>query len=83
MASARLGSVQRIDTHELGEFEKVRNTVRILERLVQLLAPTDDTKVVPELVTQLRDPGESLAQTSLRSGHPALVPHEPAEFLVE
>src|SRR5258708_36500782 len=67
VAPARLCAVKRIDTHELGNFEKVRNAVRLLESLVQLILPADDTEALPELLTQLRHPTEGLSQTSVQA----------------
>src|SRR5260370_11845483 len=83
VAPARLCAVKRIDTHELGNFEKVRNAVRLLESLVQLILPADDTEVLPELLTQLRDPSEGLSQTCVRASHATVIPNHIAEFPVE
>jgi hypothetical protein len=50
MTSARLGAVQGVDTHELGNFQEVGNTIGFLKDLVQLFTAADYAKVVPELI---------------------------------
>src|SRR5438270_10214257 len=38
MAAARLFPVQRVETHQLRQFQEISDTSRVLERLIQLLA---------------------------------------------
>src|SRR5438128_2467064 len=83
MAAARLLAVQGVVAHQLGELEKVRHPTSVLERLVQLFAPSAHVDVFPELVAQPVDPPDRLLEPCSGPRHPALVPHHAAELAVE
>src|SRR5258708_29649518 len=83
VTSTRFCAVQRIGTHELSNFEKIGDAVCLLKRLVQLIVPADDAKIVPELLTQLRDASEGFSQTCVLASHAAVIPHNPAELAME
>ena len=66
MAAARLRAVERVDTHQLGNFEKVRDTRFAFSRAWFNSSPAaDDAEIMPELITQLRDSREGLSQARL------------------
>src|SRR6266568_7729491 len=56
VTTARLLAVERVVTHQLGELEEVRDTTGMLQRLIEILAPTPDIHVAPELLAHGADP---------------------------
>ena len=83
MAAAGLGAVQCAEAHQLGQFEVVDDAVGLLQRLVELLAGAGDLDAPPELLADLRDALQRLAQSAVGAGHAAELPHEFADFAVE
>ena len=83
VAAARFRALQRVEAHQLGQFEKVRHAPRLFERLVQFLARPDDIDVVPELLAQRRDLGKILFRPASDRAMPQFSHIDPAEFLVE
>src|SRR2546421_7342457 len=55
VATAGLLALQRVAAHQLGELEEVGHPARLLQRLVQVLAPAADIHVIPELLAQHAD----------------------------
>jgi hypothetical protein len=72
VASARFCAVQGIHTHELSDFEKVGNAIRLLESLVQLFICSDDFEIVPELLPKLRYASEGFSQPASERAMPQL-----------
>lgn len=75
--------MERVEAHELGEFQVVDDPVRLLQGLVELPAGARDLDPAPELLADLRDAGERGLEARFGPGHPAVLPHEFAEFAVE
>src|SRR5260370_32687786 len=83
VAAARFRALERVDAHELAQFEEVRHPTRLLERLVQLLVPFEHAYVLPELGTQFRDLPERVVEPGLIARHAAVVPQELPELPVK
>src|SRR5215207_10691746 len=83
VATAGLAADQGVDAHQLAELEEVGHPAGPLQRLVELRTGAQHPDVGPELVLELADPADRLAQTLLRPLHPAVVPHDLAELPVE
>src|SRR5262249_55325586 len=83
VAAAALLADERVLAHELGELEEVGDAVRLLERLVERVAPAEHGHLAPELRAQLGDPGERARERLPAARHAAVLPHEVAELLVE
>lgn len=75
--------MQGVEAHELGELQVVDDAVGLLQRLVELVAGAGDLDAAPELLADLRDPVERLAQPLLGAGHAAVLPHEFTDLAVE
>src|ERR1043166_90422 len=63
MCSGRFVTLQRVNAHQLGEFEEIRNAPRALERLVVVFFVSWHTNVAPEFCAQFGDFSERLAQS--------------------
>ena len=50
VGAAGLFAVERVDTHQLGEFDEVANPPRLLQRLIEFLPRAHEQKIVPELL---------------------------------
>ncbi len=83
VAAARLVAVQGVEREELGQLEEVGHASGLFQLLVQLGPAARHAHVLPELLAQLRDLGQGVAQAGLVAGHAAVVPHQPAERAVE
>src|SRR5689334_4593949 len=83
MAAARFPALEGVEADELAEFQEVRDAPRLLEGRVQLLVLAQDRDVLPELLAERGDPGERVLEPLLVARHPALVPHDLPELLVE
>src|SRR5205823_5621513 len=83
VAAAGLVALQRVAAHELRELEEVGHAARLLERLVEILAPAADVDVVPELLAQHADLLDRVLQAGGVAGHAAAVPHEATQLAVE
>ena len=82
MAAAGFCPFQRVDAHQLRQFQKIRHSPGFFKRLVEFLARPDDVDVVPEFFAQRRNSLPDCSQALRRPGHPAVFPHQLAEFLV-
>src|SRR3954466_4007711 len=76
-------SIQRVDTHQLGELEKIRDASGALELLVQLLARAGHVQIAPELLAKLRYQLQRLAQSFGVSRHAAVLPHDLSQLAME
>src|SRR6266481_8771363 len=83
MGARRFIPLQRIDAHQLGEFEEIRDSPSALQRLVIISFVSRHPHVAPKLFAQFRNSSERFAQSFLVAGHPAFVPKEQAEFAME
>src|SRR5687768_10101179 len=55
----------------------------MLQRLIEIGATAGHPHVLPELLTDLRDPLQSALETDLTARHAALIPHQLADFSME
>src|SRR5256885_12277807 len=83
MAPALFVAGQGVDAHQLGELEKVGDSSRPFQRLIERFAVPEDADVVPEFISQLRDAHEGFAQSGLVPRHAAFVPEKQTELAVE
>src|SRR6266851_1212606 len=75
MSATRFFSMQRIQAHELGKLEEIRNPPRFLERLVELPVTSRNVDSSPELISQHRDSSERCLQSFFIARHPTIIPH--------
>ena len=54
---------KRIQAHQFAELQEVRHASRILERLVEFLAASEDGDILPEFFAQFRDSARSRASS--------------------
>src|SRR5579884_4348627 len=83
VAAARLGTVPGVQADQLGQLQEIGDPAGPFERLVQLLVLAENPDVAPELLADLRDTGQRLAQAGITAGHPAVVPHHVAQLAME
>src|SRR5256885_6892473 len=74
MRAARFVAGQRIQTHQFGEFQKVRHPARAFERLVEVFPIARDADLAPEFFAQLWNFLERFFQAGFVSRHSAFVP---------
>ncbi len=75
--------MQRVEAHQLGQFQVVDDAVGLFQGLVEFPAGAGHLDAAPELLADLRDAVQRLAQAALRTGHAAQLPHQFAQFAVE
>ncbi len=68
VAAAAFVALQRVEAHQLGEFEEVGHAAGLLERLIELLAGAEHLDVAPELLAQRGNFGERLSSGPRRCG---------------
>src|SRR5688572_4749608 len=81
--SAGFIALQRVHAHQLAEFQKVRNTSRILEGLVEFLTAPENRDILPEFLAQFRNPRDSPLEAGFVTRHATFIPEELAEFAME
>ena len=62
MAAAGLAPCQRIDDHQLSEFQKIGHTSGSFEALVQILFNTGDFDIFPEFAAKRLNQGSGFGQ---------------------
>src|SRR6185369_16199198 len=80
MSAAGFIASQRVQHKQLRKLHEIRNTTGILERLIQFVPIAEHIDSLPELLSQTGNRLKSLSQPCLVAAHPALVPHQLAEF---
>ncbi len=83
MRAAGFVAGERVETHQLGEFEKIGHATRALERLIEIFAIAGHADFAPEFFAQLGNVSERLFQPVFISRHSAFVPQERAEFAMD
>ena len=84
VAAARFVARERVAAHQLAELEEVGDAPGPLERLVELARRRPGTiDVAPELLAQLGDLRQRVAQPARRARHPAAVPQQLAQLAME
>src|ERR1700687_1041426 len=83
MPAALLVPLQGVQAHQFGKLQKVRDSARMLERLIKLSTISEDIYVFPELCAHRRDFLKRLLQSLGVSSHSALIPHQESELPVE
>src|SRR2546430_3019179 len=76
-------ALQCIDTHQLGEFQKIGNTSGTFQRLIEIIAVPRHTYLVPELFAKFGNFFERLAQSLFVTRHSAFVPEKQAKLPME
>lgn len=71
MGTAGFVTVQSVNAHQFGEFEKVADPAGALQRLVQLFAVPGDFHVVPELFPEPADQRDGMFKAWRGALHPA------------
>src|SRR5687768_1333407 len=83
MPPARLGAMQRINAHQLGQLQEVGHAAGPLEGLIELDAAARNIYVRPKLAAQLRNSLQRLLQPGFVARHPAVVPYDSPQLAVE
>src|SRR6266404_5302818 len=83
MSAARFVALERIDTHELGEFEEIGHATGAFERLIEILSFAGNAHRSPKFVAQLRNFRERFAQSLSVSGHATFVPEKRSELTMD
>src|SRR6266550_2247314 len=83
MSTARLPSMQGVETDELAQLQKIGDASSLLERLIELNVAARNVDVSPELRAQLGNPLERDLETGFVARHTAVFPHDLAELAVE
>src|SRR5262249_15885162 len=83
VSAARFGTLQCIETHQLGKLKEIRNPSGLLQRLIQFLVSTKDVHVPPVLFFKRRNHFQCLLEPFFSSGHPAIIPKNLSEFAVK
>src|SRR5260370_37366889 len=83
MRAAGFVAGERVETHQLGEFEKIGHATGPLERLIEIFAIAGHTHFPPESFAQLRDFSECFFKAGLVSRHSAFVPKERAKLAMD
>ena len=66
MSAAGFVALQRIQAHQLAEFQEVRHASGIFQRLIEFFAAAQDVDVLPEFFAQFRNALRALASGRLR-----------------
>ena len=74
---------QGIEAHELGKFEEIGDAPGAFEGLVDACGIAGDIDFMPEAVAEARDFLESFLEAGAVAGHPAVIPEDAPEGLVE
>ena len=83
MRAARFIASQRVDAHQLCEFEKIGDTSGALERLIKIFAFTRNANFAPEFLSERGNSSERFFQSFFVSRHAAFVPKEHAELAMD
>src|SRR5436305_13304977 len=83
MRAGRFVALQCVDTHQLGEFQEIGNTSGTFQRLIEIIALTRHSYLVPELFAKYGNFFERLAQTLFMTRHSAFVPEKQAKLPME
>jgi len=83
MRSGGLVALQRIDSHQLGEFEEIGDSPRAFQRLVIIFFVSRHANVVPKLCAQFWNSSERFAQSFFIPRHAAFIPEEQAKFAMK
>src|SRR6187200_1941126 len=83
VTTAALAPLESVATHQHAELEEVVDAARLLQRLVDAVARSGDTKIGTELGVESGDVGQRLLQPLGRALHAAVVPDDPPELAVE
>src|ERR1700749_2313085 len=76
MCAGRFVALQRVNAHQLGEFEEIRDAPGALPGLVLIFFISGNAHIVPEFVAQFRDFPERFSQSLFVTRHSAFVPEE-------
>src|SRR5437763_12163187 len=83
MRAARFIASQRVDAHQLCEFEKIGDTSGAFERLIKIFAIAGNADFPPEFLSELWNFSERFLKSGFVSRHPALVPKQHAELAMD
>src|SRR6266511_151071 len=83
MRTGRFVTLQCVDTHQLGEFQKIGNASGTFQGLIEVIAVPRHSYLVPELFSQFGDFFERFAQPLFVTRHPAFVPEKQAKLAME
>src|SRR5207248_8085708 len=83
MRAGRFVALQCVDTHQLGEFQEIGNTSGTFQRLIEIIALTRHSYLVPELFAKFGNFFERLAQSLFVTRHSAFVPEKQAKLPME
>src|SRR3982075_2444161 len=83
MSAARFVALERINAHELGEFEEIGHATGAFERLIEIVSFAGNAHRSPKFVAQLRDFRERFAQSLSVSGHATFVPEKRSELTMD
>ena len=83
MAAAGFPPCQRIDDHELSEFQKIGHASGPFEALVQIPVDSGDLDIFPEFAAKGLDEGSGFGQARIVSGHAAVFPQDAPQFPVK
>ncbi len=61
MRAARFVALERVGAHQLGKLQEIGDPPGAFERLIEILAVTEDTNIAPKLLPKLRDLNERFA----------------------
>src|SRR6202035_832157 len=74
---------ERVEAHQLGEFQKIGHATRAFERLIEIFAIARHANFAPEPFAQLGDFSKRIFQAILVSRHSAFVPKKRAELAMD
>src|SRR5439155_23288919 len=83
MCTGGFVALQCVNSHQLSEFEKIRDAPGSFQRLVIIFFVAGDAHVAPEFVAQFRDFSERFAQPVFATRHSAFIPEKQTEFPME
>src|SRR5690242_19868152 len=80
MSAARFVALKRVDAHELGEFEKIRNPPGAFKRLIVAFTFAGNSNALPKFRAQFRNLLKRFSEAIRISRHPAFVPKQQAQL---
>src|SRR6185369_17428910 len=75
--------MQCVDDHQLAKLEEIRNTPRLLQRLIELGIAAWNVDIPPELLSQLSYFAQRRLQACFIPRHAAIIPHDLSELAME